>query len=73
MTVTKKITHNWPWFVVFLVMMPGLVGLFVNSLHGYDEKPGRATTDSQNMARVLEEKINSVVQKTDVLLQHAAG
>ncbi|BCB25746.1 hypothetical protein SKTS_06320 [Sulfurimicrobium lacus] len=54
--------------------MLGLIGVFLNGLkQSYDEKLARATTDSQNMARVLEEQINSVIQKTDVLLQHAAG
>ncbi|MDP2827895.1 MAG: PAS domain S-box protein [Sulfuricellaceae bacterium] len=74
MTVIKKIKHNRIWIIAFLVIIPGLIGLYVNGLkQGYDEKLARAATDSQNMARVLEEQINSVVQKTDILLQHAAG
>lgn len=67
------ITHNRLWLVALLVLMLGLVGVFVNGLkQSYDEKLARATTDSQNMARVLEEEINSVVLKTDVLLRHIA-
>jgi hypothetical protein len=74
MTIIKKIKRNRLWIIAFLVMVPGLVGVYVNGLkQGYDEKLARATTDSQNMARVLEEQINSVIQKTDILLQHAAG
>ncbi len=74
MTATKGMTRNRFWLLALLVMMLGLIGVFVNGLkHGYDEKLARATMDSQNLARVLEEQINSVIQKTDVLLQHAAS
>ena len=74
MAMAKIMTHNRLWLFALLVMMLGLIGVFVNGLqHGYEEKLARATMDSQNMARVLEEQINSIVQKTDVLLQHAAG
>lgn len=74
MTVSKKIARNRIWIIAFLVMIPGLLGVYVSGLkQAYDEKLARATTDSQNMARVLEEQINSVIQKTDVLLLHTAG
>lgn len=66
--------NNRLWFIALLVLMLGFIGVFVNGqTQSYREKLARATTDSQNMARVLEEQINSVIQKTDILLIHASG
>jgi diguanylate cyclase (GGDEF)-like protein/PAS domain S-box-containing protein len=74
MTTNKNIFQQSTWPVALIIIMLGLIGVFVNGLkQGYDEKLARATTDSQNMARVLEEHANSVIQKTDILLIHIAG
>ena len=73
MTTNKNIFEQSTWPIALIIIMLGLIGVFVNGLkQGYDEKLARATTDSQNMARVLEEHANSVVQKTDILLKHIA-
>ena len=54
-----------------LLVMIGLVALFANELRdGYNEKLARAATDSENMARVLEEHAKAFFQKADVLLGH---
>ncbi|BAN36086.1 hypothetical protein SCD_n02278 [Sulfuricella denitrificans skB26] len=74
MTTNKNIFKQSTWPVALLIIMLGLIGVFVNGLkQSYDEKLARATTDSQNMAHVLEEHANSVIQKTDLLIQQIAG
>lgn len=74
MTTNKNIFQQSTWPVALIIIMLGLIGVFVNGLkQGYDEKLARATTDSQNMARVLEEHTKAVIQKTDILLKHIAS
>lgn len=56
-----------------LIILLGFVWIFADSvIQSRDEKLARAGRDSENMAQVLDEQINGVIQKAGILLEHIA-
>lgn len=72
-TRNKNIFHPRIWLLALLIILLGFVWIFAETvMQSRDEKLARAARDSENMARVLDEQINGVIQKAGILLDHIA-
>ena len=72
-TRNRNIFHQRIWLFALLIILLGFISIFTNTvIQSHDEKLARAAIDSENMARVLDEHVNGIIQKTGILLDHIA-